>query len=50
MFFSDRHFLQNDYAVVFLHRKGSLEPFKRSLPSRDFLEALTVTQDDVVQG
>ncbi|CAD5122945.1 DgyrCDS11340 [Dimorphilus gyrociliatus] len=46
---SAEHFLKNDYAVVFLHRKGSLEPFKRSLPPRDFLEALTVTKDDVVQ-
>ena len=39
MFFL-RYFLQQGYAVIFLHRQGSLQPFTRNFPSHDILDLL----------
>ena len=38
---SAEHFLKQGYAVIFLHRKGSLEPFKRHFMQKNFLDMLS---------
>lgn len=37
---SAEYFLQQGYAVIFLHRQGSLQPFTRNFPSHDILDLL----------
>lgn len=37
---SAEYFLAQNYAVVFLHRQGSLQPFSRNFPSHDVLDLL----------
>lgn len=41
-FVPPRYFLQQGYAVIFLHRQGSLCPFTRHLPSQDVMDLLQV--------
>jgi len=40
---SVEYFLKHDYAVIFLHRRGSLEPFKRHFMQANFLDMLELT-------
>lgn len=37
---SVEYFLEHGYAVIFLHRQGSLQPFSRNFPSHDVLDLL----------
>ncbi|XP_024538243.1 phosphopantothenate--cysteine ligase 1 [Selaginella moellendorffii] len=37
---STEYFLASDYAVIFLHRRGSMQPFCRSLPDNPIQECL----------
>ncbi|KAK2155292.1 hypothetical protein LSH36_243g01045 [Paralvinella palmiformis] len=48
---SAEYFLSSNYAVIFLHRKGSLKPFQRHFQHINFLDILLASGDDViVQG
>jgi len=40
---SVEYFLKHDYAVLFLHRRGSLEPYKRHFMQANFLDMLQLT-------
>ena len=45
------YFLRQGYAVLFLHRRGSLEPFKRHFSQANFLDMLQLTDGgESVQG
>lgn len=47
-----RYFLEHGYAVIFLHRNRSLQPFTRHLPQKrllDILEVQTRTNGEVAQ-
>lgn len=39
-FIFTRYFLEQGYAVIFLHRQGSLQPFSRNFPSHEVLDLL----------
>lgn len=39
-----RYFLSEGYHVIFLHRKGSLEPYKRHFTHLNFLDLLEQTE------
>jgi len=47
---SAEYFLLNDYAVIFLHRRGSLEPFQRHLQNTNVLDILQIKDKQVVVG
>lgn len=42
---SAEYFLKSGYAVIFLHRSGSLEPFTRHFPGHALLDALDISQE-----
>ncbi len=46
---SAEYFLKQGYAVIFLHRRGSLEPFKRHFTQVNFLELIEMgdNRDDI---
>ena len=44
---STEYFLRAGYAVLLLHRRGSLEPFKRHFFSSNFLDMLQLSGDAV---
>ena len=46
---SAEHFLRQGYAVVFLHRRGSLEPYRRHFTQTNFLEMLDVLEHGEVR-
>ncbi|PIA60034.1 hypothetical protein AQUCO_00400719v1 [Aquilegia coerulea] len=46
---STEYFIKAGYAVVFLHRRGTCQPYCRSLPEDSFLECLELTRDSSVQ-
>lgn len=50
MFYEEnRYFLDNGYAVIFLYRSKTLQPFTRHFSARSLLEALHITDDNQVQ-
>ncbi|WJX32622.1 Phosphopantothenate--cysteine ligase 2 [Trifolium repens] len=46
---STEYFLKAGYAVIFLHRRGSFQPFCRSLPDDPLLECFEPTNDLNIQ-
>ncbi|KAF9592879.1 hypothetical protein IFM89_018459 [Coptis chinensis] len=46
---STEYFVKAGYAVIFLHRRGSCQPYCRLLPDDSFLECLELTRDSNVQ-
>ncbi|XP_061365339.1 phosphopantothenate--cysteine ligase 2-like isoform X2 [Gastrolobium bilobum] len=44
-----RYFLKAGYAVIFLYRRGSFQPFSRSLPDDPLLECFEPTKDSNFQ-
>ncbi|XP_066317570.1 phosphopantothenate--cysteine ligase 1-like [Miscanthus floridulus] len=46
---STEYFLKAGYAVIFVHRRGSCQPFSRFLPDDSFLQFFDVTTDFKVQ-
>jgi len=46
---SAEYFLRNEFAVIFLHRENSLQPFARFLSGSNMLKWLTITDDGTVQ-
>ncbi|KAF8653054.1 hypothetical protein HU200_062493 [Digitaria exilis] len=46
---STEYFLKAGYAVIFIHRRGSCQPFCRFLPDDSFLSFFDVTADSKVQ-
>ncbi|KAL5709208.1 phosphopantothenate--cysteine ligase (ATP) [Ranunculus cassubicifolius] len=46
---STEYFIKAGYAVIFLHRRGTCQPYCRSLPEDSFLECLELTTDSFVQ-
>ncbi|EES07029.1 phosphopantothenate--cysteine ligase 1 [Sorghum bicolor] len=46
---STEYFLKAGYAVIFVHRRGSCQPFSRFLPDDSFLQFFDVTTDLKVQ-
>ncbi|KAL5720451.1 phosphopantothenate--cysteine ligase (ATP) [Ranunculus cassubicifolius] len=46
---STEYFIKAGYAVIFLHRRGTCQPYCRSLPEDSFLECLELTADSSVQ-
>ncbi|KAJ4965661.1 hypothetical protein NE237_017510 [Protea cynaroides] len=46
---STEYFLKAGYAVIYLHRRGTCQPYCRSLPEDSFLECLEVTEESSVQ-
>ncbi|XP_042506651.1 phosphopantothenate--cysteine ligase 2-like [Macadamia integrifolia] len=46
---STEYFLKAGYAVIFLHRRGTCQPYCRSLPDNSFLECFEVTEESAVQ-
>lgn len=50
MFYEEnRYFLENGYAVIFMYRSKTLQPFTRHLSPRSLLESLHITDDNQVQ-
>ncbi|XBI46737.1 hypothetical protein VPH35_110895 [Triticum aestivum] len=47
---STEYFLKAGYAVIFLHRRGSCQPYCRFLPDDSFLKFLDVNEESKVQG
>lgn len=47
---SAEFFLQQDYAVIFLFRLKSLEPFVRHFMGTIFLDLLEITDDSKIKG
>ena len=45
----NRHFLQQGYAVIFVYRSKTLQPFIRHFSARGLLETLHITHDNQVQ-
>ncbi|CAH1773044.1 unnamed protein product [Owenia fusiformis] len=45
---SAEHFLDSGYAVIFLHRHRSLEPYTRHFSQQTMLDALHVGEDDTI--
>ncbi|RYR41919.1 hypothetical protein Ahy_A08g038351 isoform F [Arachis hypogaea] len=45
-----RYFLKAGYAVIFLYRRGSFQPFCRSLPDDPLLECFEATERLNIQG
>ncbi|XP_075232098.1 phosphopantothenoylcysteine synthetase isoform X2 [Lycorma delicatula] len=43
---SAEYFLQTGYAVIFMHRQGSLEPYARHFKGQELLELLEVVQNE----
>lgn len=46
---STEYFIKAGYAVIFLHRRGTCQPFCRSLPEDSLLECLELASDSTVQ-
>ncbi|RHN68572.1 putative phosphopantothenate--cysteine ligase [Medicago truncatula] len=46
---STEYFLKAGYAVIFLHRRGSYQPFCRSIPDDPLLECFELTNDLNIQ-
>ncbi|KAF7084563.1 hypothetical protein CFC21_088151 [Triticum aestivum] len=46
---STEYFLKAGYAVIFLHRRGSCQPYCRFLPDDSFLKFLDVNEESKVQ-
>lgn len=46
---STEYFLKSGYAVIFLHRRGTCQPYCRSLPDDPFLECFELTGDSNIQ-
>lgn len=47
---SAEHFLKSGYAVIFLYRMKSLEPFARNFSGTSFLDMLEVDEDKHLKG
>ncbi|GAY54742.1 hypothetical protein CUMW_159070, partial [Citrus unshiu] len=47
---STEHLIKMGYAVIFLYRRGTCEPYCSSLPDDAFLECFEVTKESAVQG
>ncbi|OVA06619.1 DNA/pantothenate metabolism flavoprotein [Macleaya cordata] len=47
---STEYFLKAGYAVIFLHRRGTCQPYCRSLPEDSLLECFELTEESSVQG
>ncbi|KDO43115.1 hypothetical protein CISIN_1g021381mg [Citrus sinensis] len=47
---STEHLIKMGYAVIFLYRRGTCEPYCSSLPDDAFLECFEVTEESAVQG
>ncbi|CAH1453050.1 unnamed protein product [Lactuca virosa] len=43
---STEYFLKSGYSVIFLYRRGTCQPYCRSLPEDPLLECFQVTEDD----
>jgi len=43
-----RYLLENGYAVIFLHRRGSLEPYRRHLHSINLLDILNLKDGHLI--
>ncbi|XP_010245876.1 PREDICTED: phosphopantothenate--cysteine ligase 2-like [Nelumbo nucifera] len=46
---STEYFVKAGYAVVFLHRRGTCQPYCRSLPENSLLECFELTEESSVQ-
>lgn len=46
---STEYFIKAGYAVIFLHRRGTCQPFCRLLPEDSFLECVELASDSTVQ-
>ena len=46
-YYSVRYFLDSGYAVIFLHRRGSLEPYLRHLQHINVLDLLVLQEQKV---
>ncbi|XP_028554582.1 phosphopantothenate--cysteine ligase 1-like isoform X2 [Dendrobium catenatum] len=47
---STEYFVKAGYAVIFVHRRGSCQPYCRYLPEDSFLEFFEVLNDSEIQG
>ncbi|KAK9902997.1 hypothetical protein M0R45_001340 [Rubus argutus] len=46
---STEYFLKADYAVIFLYRRGTCQPYCRSLPNDPLLECLEIVDESNIQ-
>ncbi|XXG68719.1 hypothetical protein AAC387_Pa06g1740 [Persea americana] len=46
---STEYFVKAGYAVIFIHRRGTCQPYCRSLPEDSFLDCLELTKESTVQ-
>ncbi|RWR88641.1 phosphopantothenate--cysteine ligase 2-like protein [Cinnamomum micranthum f. kanehirae] len=46
---STEYFVKAGYAVIFIHRRGTCQPYCRSLPEDSFLDYLELTKESTVQ-
>lgn len=47
---STEYFLKAGYAVIYLHRRGTCQPFCSTLPQDSFLDCFELAEDSNVQG
>ncbi|KVH99565.1 DNA/pantothenate metabolism flavoprotein, C-terminal [Cynara cardunculus var. scolymus] len=47
---STEYFLKSGYSVIFLSRRGTCQPYCRSLPDDPLLECFELTDDSCIQG